>query len=1218
MSRRINKGGAQESPGGPWDEEWHSGRDGAPRDGARRTVLVMGSSARRGGTLDSPGPGGFVPRPAGSSPILNPRKGPPPDSEVHAGASSGGVRKLPFMALSDIIRQQHRKEKVSYIYAYVCMEGRHRRLQYVGILLVHILLGCFSPAAFSVVSAAFPGLAAVCAAQVADGAAAAVITGMCDAQRLVGCCICSLRVLLGGGGWGPWAQCVSYRGAPVCKRVWPQLLQPQDSSSSPTRQHQQQNQNQTQQGLARNALFGSERAPLRVIPSGAPAGEHRRVREVSGGPQDAREGGVQRVSRVSPESRQYPVHVSRTPHLRERPSRSPGAPRGPSHEHASEGGPRHHSRGPDGYVATSRGSAHRKRVPPATMEGPMTDAADAGGSTAGIPSEKGAPQDEGTPSQSLVVLLDTSGGTGAALMRRAPTGPLHAIGLPPRDRPLPSIASLAECTMAPPGRLQGGPRGPPGGPGIPALPGKGGGGTGMPTLPRGGSRAAAARSTVGGVVTVAVEAVGGAASSGSSKEVGGPNEERERWKHRREELQRRLRGATNGSAPAPAAATAERAPATAGGVGSASTASADWQQQQHQQQHQQQQHAAGYGWGPPGTCTPQMMQQHPHLMAPEGFYSAQGPTLRGKRRGCDQEGPPAGTYALQGAHPFPPQGVPHYPPPGMSPACWQQEQQQQQRQYGGCMWRGPRDEGFMPAPWPQVGPYGGPRGPPDEYSQHHPQQQLQQQYQQQQPQGEAAPSGGGGPAPLHKTVRSGVSAVPPQGGSAVGSSTSGASSGSSGGGPPPRACKEFLLGGRCSRGPACEDLHIPPQEYHKFNPHTLMLLGSFLSEAPELRRRFAADAPLKQQNQQQIQQQQQLYDQQQQRAPQRPFGGPTFRGPHCASGPPMGPPYASPPLGGGPDMQAYPQVYGSPPGGPRSHPFGVLEGGYGPPGGPRGRRPGGPGGPHPEGPPPFILRTPRPMQGPPLQGPSGDVPKPPPPEPPRGICAPWYPGGPPPPPFRHPAMGLPGVPGALMLGAVPPKKRKSSASKAKAKKQRKQQQLLLQQQQGAGEGVSSGPSKEASAGAAGGAGPPQQHQHQAPEEVDAEQQHQEGDEDEGAAGGGWERTTEQETVLMEYFNSKAPEFLASDAYLEGWSKRDLIEYFYDQYLQQDMTAAEALASATSYVENPEAYGLVGGAPPEDEAPAERKTTIIDADPFYRVDLAPTIKTKATSTFGVGD
>ncbi|OEH77586.1 hypothetical protein cyc_05156 [Cyclospora cayetanensis] len=1005
-----------------------------------------------GGTLDSPGPGGFVPRPAGSSPILNPRKGPPPDSEVHAGASSGGVRKLPFMALSDIIRQQHRKEK--------------------SILLVHILLGCFSPAAFSVVSAAFPGLAAVCAAQVADGAAAAVITGMCDAQRLVGCCICSLRVLLGGGGWGPWAQCVSYRGAPVCKRVWPQLLQPQDSSSSPTRQHQQQNQNQTQQGLARNALFGSERAPLRVIPSGAPAGEHRRVREVSGGPQDAREGGVQRVSRVSPESRQYPVHVSRTPHLRERPSRSPGAPRGPSHEHASEGGPRHHSRGPDGYVATSRGSAHRygpeelrerssphrssyvewrdgdRGAPPPPgprysspaeqgdwgPEGPSRWEKSAGRRrglspdqrvlrtppehrqrhyeelqapcrgtrpSEDIPSgvasrdrcvtqEEGSPRHYGGPHdrrsrRRRIDSRDSFGEGGPSRRRdsfpepcspprhqRGDWGGPHAEGThraPPRYRspsprsPSPFYREPRRVHHGPSREAPGGPSGPPWGPRDSSSPRERWGRhrdahSSSRRLSRSSSKVYSRRrrhsssgssrrsssqwKEEGPLRHTSRGREGGRRSrSNHSRRSSSRGCRERRSSSLREELQRRLRGATNGSAPAPAAATAERAPATAGGVGSASTA-------------------------------------------------AQGPTLRGKRRGCDQEGPPAGTYALQGAHPFPPQG---------------------------CLLRGEAQLEAVPR--------GLPRDPLEA-------------------------------ALLHERAKSSFwEAVAPEA-------------------PHARICT--------------------------FHPR----------RAPPLPHPLGAPNP------------------------HQPFGGPTFRGPHCASGPPMGPPYASPPLGGGPDMQAYPQVYGSPPGGPRSHPFGVLEGGYGPPGGPRGRRPGGPGGPHPEGPPPFILRTPRPMQGPPLQGPSGDVPKPPPPEPPRGICAPWYPGGPPPPPFRHPAMGLPGVPGALMLGAVPPKKRKSSAS----------------------------PSKEASAGAAGGAGPPQQHQHQAPEEVDAEQQHQEGDEDEGAAGGGWERTTEQETVLMEYFNSKAPEFLASDAYLEGWSKRDLIEYFYDQYLQQDMTAAEALASAT--------------------------------------------------------
>lgn len=124
----------------------------------------------------------------------------------------------------------------------------------------------------------------------------------------------------------------------------------------------------------------------------------------------------------------------------------------------------------------------------------------------------------------------------------------------------------------------------------------------------------------------------------------------------------------------------------------------------------------------------------------------------------------------------------------------------------------------------------------------------------------------------------------------------------------------------------------------------------------------------------------------------------------------------------------------------------------------------------------------------------------------------------------------------------------------------------------------------------------QQHQEQQDEEADGfrgpDEDEIEGGE--GGAPGGFKKTPEQQGVLNEYFISKSNEFLMSEAYLEGWTRRDLIEYFYDQYLQQDMTPADALASAASYVENPEAYGLVGGQPPEEEAATSQIATATEA------------------------
>lgn len=134
MSRRVNRGGGAQSEslssspaeGGPRGRE--GGRDAAaPRDASRRTVLVMGPGVRRGGPHAAPGAhASFSARPHGASPLLMPRQGPPMGSPLQQetpadaaegppGGPSGERRKLPLMALSDIIRQQHAKGKVSRI-----------------------------------------------------------------------------------------------------------------------------------------------------------------------------------------------------------------------------------------------------------------------------------------------------------------------------------------------------------------------------------------------------------------------------------------------------------------------------------------------------------------------------------------------------------------------------------------------------------------------------------------------------------------------------------------------------------------------------------------------------------------------------------------------------------------------------------------------------------------------------------------------------------------------------------------------------------------------------------------------------------------------------------------------------------------------------------------------------------------------------------------------
>lgn len=301
------------------------------------------------------------------------------------------------------------------------------------------------------------------------------------------------------------------------------------------------------------------------------------------------------------------------------------------------------------------------------------------------------------------------------------------------------------------------------------------------------------------------------------------------------------------------------------------------------------------------------------------------------------------------------------------------------------------------------------------------------------------------------------------------------------------------------------------------------------------------------------------------------FGGPPYVASHRAAGAPMMGSYPNLQGGATRDMQQYPPVFGSPMQDGGGAPFRgppPMDSGCGPQGPLRARRPGAPGGPLPDAPSPFILRTPRAMPGPPMQGPPQDVPgPPPPPDPSRGLCGVWYGRGPPPPPFRHPGMGAPGgpgVPGAPMAAAAL-KKRKVSANKAKAKKQKKLQQQQQQQRQQqtqdvledeSGVGLNEGDPGSAPADQQQlqqqqefGTGEQQERQdgEQQEEEEDEQQQQQEeqeqqqqGDED-GAAAGDWERTAEQQSALSDYFASKTQEFLSSEAYLEGWSKKDLIE-----------------------------------------------------------------------------
>ncbi|KAL8439216.1 hypothetical protein Efla_001300 [Eimeria flavescens] len=742
-------------------------------------------------------------------------------------------------------------------------------------------------------------------------------------------------------------------------------------------------------------------------------------------------------------------------------------------------------------------------------------------------------------------------------------------------------------------------------------------------------------------------------------------DDRERWRHRKEELQRRLRGGSPYGKP-PAAAAAAAGQSAAGKQADMGAPGGDWR-------HQQPLTAAYTGspqGDPLGSPHPVMLVHNvPHLRAPAGFYSAQGSSS------SRDKGPPTGAPSKGG--PFSPQDASryssqaYYSAQGPPAAAWQQQQQQQ---YSSSMWGPAHDDQFMSAARDVAGAYGPLRGPPDGCRHPHQQQDLQQQQQHQphlQQQRALELAGGSGAVP-----------PPPKGalhgGSATGAPSSMQQALPSQGGPPgeeapTRACRDFVLGGRCPRGPSCGDLHPPPQEYHKFHPHSLLLLPAYGAEALELQRRFAANVGVRQQQQQQPYEQQQ---QQQQQAPRglprqqqqqlhpggsgvpasaRPggplpphpmglggphhhYGGPPPLGgpggpPRPSGGPPMGPAYQSPAMGGAiPGMQGYPQMYGSPsmgPGGPRGGPlpFRGLEGPYAPPGGPpRGRLPMGPGGPlgaPPEAPPPFIMRTPRPMQGPLGEG----VPRPPPPEPPRGAGgAPWFgPGRAPPPPFPHQLVG-----GGLPPQGGPLKKRKGSAGKSKAKKQRNQQQLL-QQQRAPAHPQSHVSTPSVQEGAPGGPSPlviheetheaaaedlqqqpdeqqqQQQEQQEGEEPANSEERQQEpecqqqeqlqedegGEEAEGPAGS-YERTEEQQALLSDYLASKSPDFLASDAYLEGWNKKDLIEYFYDQYLQQDMTAADALASATSYVENPEAYGLVGGAPAEEETAAAETAAAVAA------------------------
>ncbi|KAL8444923.1 hypothetical protein Emed_006017 [Eimeria media] len=119
--------------GGPWDDEVGAPQEGPPREVSRRTVVVLRPTTPP--RAEGP-PGGPPSRPSGSVPVLTPRQGPPPSDggplQQQQGAPGGGLtpsdsagegpqgapsdrRRLPLMALSDIIRQQHTKGKVSYV-----------------------------------------------------------------------------------------------------------------------------------------------------------------------------------------------------------------------------------------------------------------------------------------------------------------------------------------------------------------------------------------------------------------------------------------------------------------------------------------------------------------------------------------------------------------------------------------------------------------------------------------------------------------------------------------------------------------------------------------------------------------------------------------------------------------------------------------------------------------------------------------------------------------------------------------------------------------------------------------------------------------------------------------------------------------------------------------------------------------------------------------------
>src|SRR5699024_414685 len=105
---------------------------------------------------------------------------------------------------------------------------------------------------------------------------------------------------------------------------------------SQQQQQQQRQQDQQQQGSARNALFGSERPPPHGrVQSGSlggplPLGEHRRVRDMTGGGPPAAEGGGGRARGPRSGVDGAPQDNPRIPHVRERPYCSPGPFRGHS------------------------------------------------------------------------------------------------------------------------------------------------------------------------------------------------------------------------------------------------------------------------------------------------------------------------------------------------------------------------------------------------------------------------------------------------------------------------------------------------------------------------------------------------------------------------------------------------------------------------------------------------------------------------------------------------------------------------------------------------------------------------------------------------------------------------------------------------------------------------------------------------------------------------